>query len=121
MYIEKIFEMKKLILVILIASNFSCKKNCVDLNDTHWTLFYKHNSTFNYYAESDLYFKNDNSIENYRNFDTILGTWMSDKKKLKIQFNNDDEYEGTIVSSDSMAGTLILPHGDHGVWYAKRK
>ena len=46
---------------------------------------------------------------------------MSDKKKLKIQFNNDDEYEGTIVSSDSMAGTLILPHGDHGVWYAKRK
>ena len=113
--------MKNLYLLFVAASIFSCKKNDINLSETRWTLYYKHNPTFNFYAKSDIYFKNENLVENDRNFDTLTGTWFADKKKLNIYFTNDDRYEGTIVNSDSMTGTLLLPHGDHGVWYAKRK
>lgn len=112
--------MKNVLLLFIVGLLFSCKKP-VDLSETHWTLYYKHNPTFSFYAESDLYFKKDNIIENARNFDTLTGTWYADKKKLNIYFTNDDKYEGTIVSSDSITGTLLLPSGDHGTWFAKRK
>ena len=95
--------MKNVLLLFIVGLLFSCKKP-VDLSETHWTLYYKHNPTFSFYAESDLYFKKDNI-----------------KKKLNIYFTNDDKYEGTIVSADSITGTLLLPSGDHGTWFAKRK
>lgn len=112
--------MKNILLLIIVSTLFSCKKD-INLSETHWTVYFKHNSTFNYYAVSEFYFKNNDSVYNYRNFDTIKGRWILNNKKLNIDFLNDDKYEGNVVSSDSISGALLLPSGDHGVWYAKRK
>ncbi|MFN8283587.1 MAG: hypothetical protein U0U67_10260 [Chitinophagales bacterium] len=112
--------MKNIVLLLFVFLLFSCKKD-INLSETHWTLYYQYNSTFNFYAESDLYFKQNYDLENYRNFDTVSGTWYVNKKNVNFYFVNDDRYEGKIINADSMTGTLLLPHGDHGVWHAKRK
>ncbi len=113
-----------LFLTIVVASLlFSCKKNChsvISLQETHWDLYFKNNSSFNFYATSDLYFKADKTAENYRNFDTVLGNWSQDNSAVSISFNTGDQYTGTIITNDSISGTLTAS-GNDGVWYAKKR
>ncbi len=112
--------MKNILLMLLFFTLFSCKKS-VNLSETRWTLYYKNNPTFNFYAKSEIYLKSNNTIENYRNFDTIYGTWTHIKENVTFQFINDAKFEGNLIASDSMKGTLLLPSGDRGDWSAKRK
>lgn len=97
-----------------------CKENSISLTNSRWDLFFKNNSTFTFYAESELYFITSNSVLNYRNFDTLSGNWILDNNKLSIEFNNDDQYTSDYISQDSLSGTLKAS-GNNGVWYAKRK
>ena len=103
---------------------FSCKKNCDsnanELNETHWNLYFKNNQTFNFYAESELYFIENKTIENYRNFYTIYGNWIVSGNTLSINFNNGDKYLGSLFTNDSISGTLTTV-GNNGVWYATKK
>ena len=103
---------------------FSCKKKCtyipVSLSETHWDLYFKNNSSFTFYATSLLYFKANDSIYNYRNFDTVSGTWNVNQDIVYIDFVNGDKYSGNIISDDSINGTLTAS-GNSGVWYAEKK
>ena len=116
--------MRKLYFLSLILMFFSCKKNCDnnanELNETHWNLYFKNNQTFNFFAESDLYFKENKSIENYRNFDTVYGSWNTSGNTLNINFNSGDKYVGSLITKDSISGTLTTA-GNNGVWYATKK
>lgn len=117
--------MKKAFILFLTLSIFSCKKGCIEgeqafqLNETKWDLFFKNNNTFSFYAKSEIYFKENKTIENYRNFDTIYGTWTSTENNLSINFNNGDKYIGSLITSDSISGTLTSA-GNNGVWYATK-
>lgn len=103
---------------------FSCKKckhpAVSSLRETQWDLYFKNNSSFTFYAHSTLYFRGDDSIFNYRNFDTVSGTWNENSNHVSIDFNNGDRYSGTILSTDSISGTLSAS-GNQGIWYAKKK
>jgi hypothetical protein len=119
--------MRKLFFLPLFAAIlFSCKKHNDDntssiiLNDTRWNLHYKNNNTFSFFAESELFFKQNKNIDNYRNFDTISGNWSATNNTITINFNNGDKYTGTAISNDSISGTLTAS-GSNGTWYAVRK
>jgi hypothetical protein len=118
--------MQKLYILPFLLIAFSCKKKCADhtstisLNETRWNLHYKNNTTFNFYAESELYFKQNQTVYNYRNFDTIAGNWNANARTVTLNFNNGDQFSGTAITSDSISGTLTAA-GNNGVWYATRK
>ena len=114
--------MQKLFFIFMILSVLSCKKKTQDdiglpLGETNWALHFKNNSTFTYFAESYLYFKANKEVNNYRNADTVSGTWKSVSKNVTITFNNGDIYNGTAVTAESIAGTLTAS-GNNGTWYA---
>jgi hypothetical protein len=102
----------------------ACKKKKIQVTDytgTHWRLFFKNNPTFSFFAESKLYFKDEANVDNYRNFDTLYGQWVvDDDNTLTIHFTNGDQYIGTVISSDSLSGTLKAS-GNNGVWSAKKE
>lgn len=117
--------MQKLYILPILFILFSCKKNCDNnspnsLSETKWNLYFKNNNTFDFFAESDLYFKENKTIENYRNFDTVYGNWVANENTLTINFNNGDKYIGTLITNDSISGTLTAA-GNNGVWYATKK
>ena len=117
--------MRKLFLLPFVIAAFSCKKKSDDnnlsvLNETHWKLYYKNNNTFSFYAASEIYFKENKSIDNYRNFDTLYGEWSENSNIVIIDFNNGDSYSGTLITNDSISGTLTAT-GSNGVWYATKK
>lgn len=115
--------MRKLFILPALLIVFSCKKNCVDkaqLNETHWNLYFKNNNTFNFYAEAELYFKEDKSAINYRNFDTIYGDWITKENTVTINFKSGEKYTGNIITNDSISGTLTTA-GNSGIWYATKK
>ena len=117
--------MQRLFISLLVFTALSCKKNTQEdaglaLGETNWNLHFKNNSTFNNYAESQLFFKADKNVQNYRNFDTISGTWKSTASNVTITFDNGDIYNGTAITSDSISGTLTAS-GNNGVWYATRR
>ena len=117
--------MRKLFILSLLLAFFSCKKNednnaaTIALSETHWNLHYKYNNTFNFFAVSNLYFKQNNTIDNYRNFDTISGAWSAIKDSVTLNFSNGEKYTGTAITDDSISGTLTAI-GNTGVWYAVR-
>lgn len=117
--------MRNLFILICILSIISCKKNknnnlAFTLNETNWNLFFKTNTTFDFYAKSSLYFRQDNTVDNYRNFDTLSSTWTLDANTVAFNFSNGEKYIGTVITIDSIAGTLTSS-GNNGVWYAIRK
>src|SRR4051812_24846354 len=85
----------------------SCKKEnnaaTTSLRETHWNLFYKNNNTFTFFAQSEIYFKSNDSAENDRNFDTIRGSWSQSNASVNIHFNNGDAYTGKVITSDSIS------------------
>jgi hypothetical protein len=112
--------MKYLVLLLLATSILSCKKKCastISLADTQWDLYFKNNNTFNFFAKSLVRFNKNDSAYNYRNFDTIAGTWKQNNAFMEIDFANGDVYTGIIATSDSISGTLTAS-GNNGVWYA---
>jgi hypothetical protein len=112
--------------VLLLAASlllFSCKKCdpvAASLNNTQWTLHYKNNSSFTFFAVSNLRFGGDASVLNYRNFDTVAGVWTQSEKVVSIQFDNGDAYSGSLVTDDSLSGTLTAS-ASSGVWHAVKK
>jgi len=116
--------MRILIASLVLLSIISCKKekkeNGLLLSNSSWNLYFKHNSTFNFYAQSHLYFDSDKKVTNFRNADTLHGEWESKGNNLSIIFNNGDKYNGNAITPDSLSGTLIAS-GNNGVWYAIRK
>lgn len=116
--------MQKLFFTFLILSVLSCKKKTEDdnglpLGETSWNLHFKNNSTFSFFAESNLYFKENKDVYNYRSADTISGTWKSTGNSVIITFDNGDIYNGAAVTSDSITGTLSAS-GNNGIWYATK-
>lgn len=117
--------MRNLFILFFLFMIFSCKKNndgqntSFSLSETNWKLYYKQNTTFNFYALSKLYFKQNNTVDNYRNFDTISGTWTLNTKEVYFNLDNGDKFKGTAITNDSISGTLIAS-GNNGVWYAIR-
>ena len=117
--------MRYLLLIICsVALLGACKKKrttIADYSGTHWRLHFKNNSTFTFFAESELYFKDASNVDNYRNFDTLFGTWAVDQDNtLSIQFNNGDRYTGTPAGTDSLSGTLTAS-GNNGLWNAGKQ
>ena len=116
--------MQKLAITFLILSVLSCKKKTDDvaglaLGETNWNLYFKNNSTFSFFAESHLYFKENKDVINYRSADTVSGKWKSIGSSVKITFDNGDIYNGSAVNSDSISGTLTAS-GNSGIWYATK-
>ncbi len=117
--------MRNLFILFFVLITFSCIKHqndnaaSISLSETYWKLYYKNNTSFDFYAKSNLYFKQNNLVDNSRNFDTIPGTWSVNTNKVSINFNNGDKYTGTAITNDSMVGTLSAS-GNNGVWYATR-
>lgn len=120
------FNMKKYpILLLFTVSFFSCKKNCAKINDeniseTHWDLFYKYNSTFTFFAQSKLYFKSDNTVQNFRSADTTEGSWSQNNSAIELKFTNGEQLNGFLINTDSLSGTSKVA-GNTGVWYAIKK
>ena len=117
--------MKYVIIVSISMFFFSCKKckdnfSVVSLPETKWDLYYKNNSTFTFYAKSLIYFKENKSIDNYRNFDTVTGNWEVNENIVSINFDSGDKYSGEVFTDDSISGTLTAS-GYNGVWYAKKR
>ncbi len=123
--------MKNIIYLIVAFSIviLSCEKNNSNnttvinqypLSGTNWDLYYKSNSTFTFYALSKIDFKSDSTCLNYRNFDTLVGTWRQNNASLNISFSNGDKYNGTFYSIDSITGTTVVT-GNNGLWYANKK
>lgn len=116
--------MQKVVILFVVISLFSCKKESIEtgypLGGSSWTLYFKNNPTFTFYAESQLYFAADNKVINNRNADTLTGFWETKNNAVTIQFDNDDVYLGTIFTNDSIAGTLTAS-GNNGNWYAIRQ
>lgn len=117
--------MQKLFIGLLLLSVFSCKKKTDNntgfpFGGTNWNLHFKNNPTFSFFAESELYFDSDTSVQNYRNVDTVSGSWKSTPTTVTIDFYNGDVYNGTVITNDSISGTLSAS-GNSGVWYATRR
>ncbi|MFN8238543.1 MAG: hypothetical protein U0T77_10270 [Chitinophagales bacterium] len=107
---------------ILLLSACKKKKTTVaDFTGTHWRLHFKNNPTFSFFAESELFFKDATNVDNYRNFDTLYGTWaVDDDNNLSVKFDNGDLYTGTLITDDSLSGTLKAS-GNNGVWNARKQ
>lgn len=116
--------MKYLFPIALSVFLLSCRKckhaPVLSLQDSSWQLHFKNNSTFTFYAEAMLYFRADDSVFDYRNFDTLKGRWRQDQNQVYMNFNNGDAYSGTIQTADSLSGTLTAS-GNNGDWYALKK
>lgn len=119
--------MKKILVLlfcIIAIATISCKKKkneetSFSLKNTNWQLYYKSNNTFNFFALSHLSFKADYSVINYRNSDTLSGTWELDNSAVSVYYRNGDVYKGTLITTDSMSGTFTA-FGSNGIWYAVR-
>lgn len=110
------------LLLLAFTAFLSCKKcndDTIGLTGSRWNLFFKNNSTFTFYAEAELNFKTNSSVENYRNFDTLTGNWLLENNTISIAFNNGDQYNGILITSDSISGTLTAS-GNNGFWYATK-
>jgi uncharacterized protein (DUF2147 family) len=116
--------MQKVVILFLALSLFSCKKKSIEtgyaLGETNWTLYFKNNSSFSFYAVSQLSFYTDYKVKNFRSADTILGTWKTKNNAVSINFESGDVYTGTIFSDDSISGSLTAS-GSNGDWYAIRQ
>ncbi|HOY41208.1 MAG TPA: hypothetical protein PK546_06260 [Chitinophagales bacterium] len=115
-----------LLFSLVIFINISCKKGCIEgeqglpLENTNWNLYFKNNSTFTFFAESQLYFNANKEVVNYRSADTINGNWESSNSDVTLTFSNGDIYNGTAITSDSISGTLTAS-GNNGIWYATKR
>lgn len=117
--------MKKLIIPLLMLAALSCKKESADdtglaLGETNWELHFKNNSSFTFFAVSQLYFKANRDVDNYRSADSVSGTWKSKSNTVIISFDNGDVYTGTAITPDSISGALSAS-GNNGIWYALRR
>ena len=117
--------MQKFFFLLIILGAFSCKKNTDDntgfpFSGTNWNLYFKNNNTFTFFAESELYFTSDTTVQNYRSSDTVSGRLKSTPTTVTINFEDGDVYNGTIITNDSISGTLSAS-GNSGVWYATRR
>lgn len=101
----------------------SCKEENEEadfpLGETNWQLYFKHNNTFSFFAESVLSFSDNNTVLNYRNADTVSGIWNTKGKTLTINFEDGDVYLGNIILDDSISGILSASN-NNGIWYAVR-
>ncbi len=114
--------MQKLFILFLVLACFSCNKNVQEdlglpLGETKWNLYFKNNSTFSFFAQSQLHFNSNKSVKNYRNFDSLTGTWKSKTDIVTINFDNGDIYNGTAITIDSISG-ILTASGNNGIWYA---
>src|SRR4051812_15374352 len=104
---------------------FSCKKKCdnmnvISLSETNWDLYFKNNPAFTFFAKTHLYLKQDSTFDNYEAFDSTYGKWSQNNTDIKFNFDNGARYSGSIITADSLSGTLTVA-GSNGVWYALKK
>lgn len=116
--------MRTLLASLVIVSVLSCKKETPDnglaFSNTNWNLYFKHNSSFTFYAQSRLAFDANKGVTNFRFSDTLTGDWTSMGNAVTINFSNGDTYKGTAITADSLSGTLTAS-GSEGVWYATKQ
>lgn len=117
--------MQRVFILFLVIGIFSCKKkadvvNGYPLSGTNWNLHFRNSPIFSFYAQSALSFNSDSSVQNFRSSDTVSGKWKTKSNDVTINFNNGDIYTGTVITDDSLAGTLTAS-GNNGDWYAIRR
>ncbi|HQO32884.1 MAG TPA: hypothetical protein PK534_11820 [Chitinophagales bacterium] len=114
--------MKRYTLLVLVALLASCKKDHADddFADSRWTFRYKLNSTFTFFAQSELYLNEQREAFNYRLADTVAGNWTHDDQQLQLTFDNGEVYTTDYLSRDSLHGVSEVA-GNTGEWYAVRQ